>query len=206
MKYAIIILIFIIFIFILTIFYLKKLNMRNPAQNEEKNIQNEIEENRNPATKTTLIEYKKYQINIYHSQVGDILAFKKETKNRIKVLNKSKCIGIIPAKEVRKIELLEKFPHYYEGKIIEFENVELMTDKVCITLQIKEECSKEVYNLNHNYLNNLISIHCLFEKDQIISTNYGPSTVLEVHDNYLIVDVPSLGKREIYNINEIELN
>ena len=62
-----------------------------------------------------------------------------------------------------------------------------------------------MYNINHNYLNNLINIHHIFEKNQIIETSYGPSTILEVHDHYLIVDVPSLGKREIYNITEINI-
>lgn len=206
MKYAIIILLCIVIIFILTILYLKKHSKQKATQQtEDKNTNIKTEENCNPTKETTLIEHKKYQINIYHSKIGDTLLFKNETNKRIKVLNDSKCIGIIPAKDVRKIELLEQFPHYYEGKIIEFQDVDLMTHKVCIKLQIKTTYSKDVYNLNHNYLNSLINIHSLFEKNQIVETSYGPSTILEVNDNYLIVDVPSLGKREIYDIKEINI-
>ena len=54
------------------------------------------------------------------------------------------------------------------------------------------------------YLNKLISLESLFEINQIIETNYGSSTIIEIKKDYLIVDVPSLGKREIYDISSIK--
>lgn len=206
MKYAIISLVIIVIIFILIIIYLKKQSNKTNIPPIQKEIKEVCEENKNPFITLTLVEHRKYQVNVYHSKINDYLTFRKSKDKRIKVLNNSKCIGLISAKDCKNLNLLQKKPEYFQGKVISFTGQSNMLYKVEIQIQLKLSYSKKVYRLNKEYLNKLVSIHSLFVKDQIIETSYGPSTILEVNDDHLIIDVPSLGTREIYNIDEIEIN
>lgn len=204
MKYAIASLILLIVVFVLIITYLK--NASNKHTNTQKaNVIKEAEENKNPAIQVTLVEYKKYQLNIYNSKINELLTLRKSKDKKIKILNQSKCIGIISAKDIKNLELIQKKPEYFEGRIIAFEKQSNLLNKVIVEIQAKLNCSKKIYKINKVYLNSIISIHSLFIKDQIIETNYGPSTIIEVLDDHLLVDVPSLGTREIYDIKEIEI-
>ena len=196
MKYAILFLVILLIIFISLILFLKKKENKNIKTNKKEQIK-PLSSNNNPVFEVTLINYRQEQLNIYRSNINDYLSFKKANDKRIKVLNNSKCIGLISTKDYKKFNLISEHPNYFEGKIISFIPQENTLKKVLISVQVKVEYSNKVYKKNKEYFPSLISIHSLFEKNQIIETSYGPSTILEIHDDHLIVDVPSLGKRVI---------
>jgi len=207
MKYAIIALLAIIIIFVFIIIYLKKISSNNEnffdisvATQNTSTIDNT---NKNPGFLVTLLNYKKHQLNIYKSKINDIVTFKKQKDKRIKVYNNSNCIGLIAIKDYKDFNLIAKHTNYFEGRIANFEKENNTLQKVTLKIQVKKECSKKVYLINPDYFSTLINMHCLFEIGEIINSSYGPSTIVEIFDDHLIVDVPSLGNREIYNIKDI---
>lgn len=207
MKYAIIALLLIIIIFALIILYLKKISAKNNnffdisiATQNTANIDNS---NKNPSFIVSLLNYKKYQLNIYKSKINDIVTLKKQKDKRIKVYNNSKCIGLIAIKDYKDFSLIANHTEYFEGRIATFERLSNTSIKVSLKIQVKQECSKKVYSINPDNLPSLINMNSLFEIGEIINSSYGPSTITEIYDDHLIVEVPSLGKREIYNIKDI---
>lgn len=207
MKYAIIALIILIVIFILIIYLMKilanKTSISKEISQEEQTPKENINTNHNPSFCVDLLDYTKAKNNVYKSNINDIVSFKKTSNNRIKVYSKSKYIGLIAIKDYKSFDLIKNNPQYFEGTIISKPDFNNYLKKVTIKIQVKEHYSREVYLINNEYLNKLITLNTLFEIGQIIETSYGPSTIIEILNNHLIVEVPSLGKREIYNIKEI---
>ena len=207
MKYAIAALIILIVIFILIIYLMKilanKTSIAKEITKEEQTIKEKPNTNHNPSFNVDLLDYNKAKNNIYKSDINDIVSFKKNDNNRIKVFNKTKYIGLIAIKDCKSFSLIQTNPQYFEGKIISKPDFNNNLKKVTIKIQVKEHYSKNVFLINNEYLNKLITLNTLFEVGQIIETSYGPSTITEILNDHLIVEVPSLGKREIYDIKEI---
>ena len=149
------------------------------------------------------MDYKKAQLNITKSHLSEELYFKKDKDKRIKVYTSNKkYIGKIAIKDYKNFDLIAKKPYYFEGVIYSYLKEDITAKKVIISIQAKIEYSKEIYKINNDYLNKLVTLNSIFEVNQIIQTSYGASTIIEIHEDHLIVDVPSLGKREIYNLKE----
>ena len=163
-----------------------------------------IDDNPNPSFEVLLVDFKKNQLAINKSTIGEEIYFKTSKNKRINVYNsKKQYIGQILTKDYKQFSLIANNPEYFEGEIFSFNNEVFGIKKVIISIQAKVEYSKTIYQLNKNYLNTLITLNSLFEKEQIIETNYGPATVVEIYENHLLVEVPSLGNREIYDIESL---
>ena len=207
MKYAIILILILISVLICTIIVLKN-NSKNktiiPNIKPKTPIYKETkDDNYNPSFEVELIDYKKNQLNISKSHLNDEVHFKKDKDKRIKVYTTSKLyIGKIAIKDYKNFDLIAKKPYYFEGVIYSYLKEDITAKKVIISIQAKIEYSKEIYKINNDYLNKLVTLNSIFEVNQIIQTSYGASTIIEIHEDHLIVDVPSLGKREIYNLKE----
>lgn len=208
MIYAIIFILLIILLGILLIMHLKKASSSNspmpdtsvklPVYQDKKDT--EIK-NLNPIFNVELINYSKYTQAIYKSYVNEKLYFKTASDKRIDVYTeKRRLIGQIAKKDYKDFSIIAEKPQYFEGYIKSFNVYGYSSKKVNICLQIKKAHSKDVYLINNSYLNNLVTLKEIFTESQIVETNYGPATIIEIKDNHLIVEVPSLGKREIYDI------
>jgi hypothetical protein len=208
MKYALIIIIVLFLTVLFTILYLKKCTKKNivsmPNEKSELPVyKDEQGTNSNPSFTVELLDYKKNQYNISQCSLGEKLYYKKAKNKRIKVYTRKKLyIGEIAIKDYKAFTLIALHPDYFEGLIYSLKK-EKIIKKVIINVQAKVEFSKEIYLLNKQYLNTLITLSSLFEKDQIVETNYGPSTIIEITNEYLVVNVPSLGNRQIYDIDSI---
>ena len=212
MKYIIICLIIFIILFILLLKYLKKTSSddvsmpTNSVQFREKPEYKEdySTNNPNPSFLVELIDYKKNQLEISKSYINEMLSFSKSKKNRIKVYNsRNKYIGEITIKDYKDFDLIKDYTDYFEGQIYSFVKEKLTEKKVVISIQIKEECSKKIYQLDKSYLNKLISLSALFTESEIVETNYGPASVIDILEDHIVVDVPSLGQRKIYDIESL---
>lgn len=210
MKYLIITIFILITCLIIIFIFLKKLSKNTssimPSFNQKKELTKDdiYSKNPNPSFEVTLIDFKQNQIAISNSFENESVYFKVDKDKRINVytINK-KYIGQIAIKDYKPFNLIALKPKYFEGIIIGYQTVNMVTKKVTISTQVKEENSIDVYKINTSYLNTLITLKAMFEKNEVIETSYGPSTIIKVCDNHLLVDVPSLGKREIYNIDYI---
>lgn len=206
MKYLILgLFIFVILLLVIFIKSTKKTAIINAAKNSC--VQQAII-NKNPEFIVQLIEYRKNQLNIYKSLMGDPVSFHRHGDGRIKVTNKrsKKCIGLIAKKDSQQFQLINKYPSYFEGKIIEKSKKNNTLLQLSISIQLKKEKSKKVYLSDKTNLYRLISLHSLFEENENIVTNYGPSTIKSIQKNYLIINVPFLGTREIYDIDNVKIS
>ena len=168
MKYIIICLIISIILFILLLKHLKKISSddvsmpTNGVQFREKPEYKEeySTNNPNPSFLVELIDYKKNQLEISKSYINEMLSFSKSKKNRIKVYNsRNKYIGEITIKDYKDFDLIKDYTDYFEGQIYSFVKEKLTEKKVVISIQIKEECSKKVYQLDIGfYVKNYIII------------------------------------------------
>lgn len=211
MKYLIIFILFLILLTVIVFIYLKqmstKTNISMPNQKANNTTTISQEENQNPTFRVELIDHKKCQLGISKSTKNETIKFKKAQNKRINVYTINKqYIGQIAIKDYKDFSLISKKPNYFEGEISAIEYDNLTHKKVIINVRVKIECSKEVYNIDKNYLNTLITLFSLFSKNEIIETNYGPSTIIEIYNDHLLVEIPSLGNREIYDIENILTN
>jgi len=206
MKCALIIILVLALILFIVILLLKKISVKEefkmPNIKEVKNLEYI---NPNPSIEIILTNYRKYQFNIQKSNINDPVSLTKTEDKRIKVCNNRKCIGFFPIKDYKDFNLILKCPHYFEAKIASFIPKGNIAKQISIYVKVKKNYSSKLYKKDPKYLSTIININSLFEVDQIIETSYGPSTILEVNEDYLVVDVPSLGRREIYNLKEIKL-
>ena len=161
-------------------------------------------DNPNPSYQVTLIDHKKNQVAISKSYESESVFFKVAKNKRINVytINK-KYIGQIAIKDYKPFNLIATKPDFFEGIITGYQTVNIMTKKVIISVEAKEENSIEIYKIDKNYLNTLITLKAIFKKNDVVETNYGPSTIIEIFDDYLLVEVPSLGEREVHDIDQI---
>ena len=207
MKYAIISIFVLLFILILVVFLLKKSNSKKTfiiPSKVNKPIYENIEDNSNPTFEVELIDYKKSQLGINKSSLGEPIYFKKGKNKRINVYTTNKIyIGQIAIKDYKKFNLIANKPNFFEGTIFSFKTDNIITKKVIISIQAKIEFSKQIYLLDKTYLNTIITLSSLFVPDEIIETNYGAATIISVYNDHLLVDVPPLGNREIYDIDPI---
>ena len=170
-----------------------------PTYKEEYTI-----DNPNPKFEVELKDFKHAQLGINRSTRNESVYFKVTKKKRIDVFTFNKqYLGQILIKDYKDYALIGQKPEYFEGEISSFIRESYSIKKVIISIQVKVESSKEVYNLDKSYLNTLITLPSLFTINQIVETSYGPSTILKVFDDHLLVEVPSLGNREIYDIDAI---
>lgn len=217
MKYAIITIIILVILCFAIFFFLKKTSSdgkdidmpdttppsstlnKTPVYKEEYTI-----DNPNPDFQVELKDFKHAQLGINRATKNEGVYFKVTKKNRIDVFTLNKqYLGQILVKDYKDFSLISQKPEYFEGEITSFIRESYSIKKVIITLQVKSESSKEVYKLDKSYLNTLITLPSLFTIGQIVETNYGPSTILKVYEDHLLVEVPSLGNREIYDIDPI---
>lgn len=208
MKYAIILILILVLSFIGTIIILKRNSNKKVHLPTTKSKKPEYKEttidNYNPSFEVELMEHKKSQLNINNSHLNEEVYFKKDKDKRIKVYTSNKkYIGKIAIKDYKKFDLIAKYPNYFEGVIYSYIKEDITTKKVIISIQAKVEYSTKIYNINPTYLNTLITLKSIFEENQIIETNYGVATIIAVYEDHLIVEVPSLGNREIYDFNNI---
>jgi len=206
MKYAILIVSLLILLMILIVLYFKKTTAKNSASlpYQTKKKKEIIFSNPNPVFEVELIDYKKNQLSISKSTINESIYFKVAKNKRINVytINK-KYLGQIAIKDYKAFSLISMKPNYFEGQIKDYILENIAQKKVIINIQAKIEYSQEIYSIDKAYLNNLITLEAIFSINQIIKTNYGPSTIIEIFKDYLVVEVPSLGKREIYDIDSI---
>lgn len=209
MKYAIIFILILIISLIILLLYFKK-NSKNKdfkMPNVKIKMPTYIEtfnDNHNPSFLVELIDYKKGQLGISKSTIGEKVTFKLENNKRITVKSINKqYLGQIAIKDYKNFSLIASKPNYFEGEIYSFNKESLGIKKVIISVQAKEEFSKQIYHTNKNYLNTLITLKALFSEEQIIETNYGPATIKKIYEDHLLVEVPSLGNREIYDIENL---
>ena len=207
MKYAVIFILILLLILLIVIFYLKNTSNKNsltlPNTKKIVNVESS-KDNFNPHFEIELVDFKKAQLGINKSSLGENIIFKKNKNKRINVYSINKqYIGQVAVKDHKKLPLLISNPNYFEGEIYSFIKTNIATKKVIISIQAKVEFSKEIYFKNKDHLNTLITLHSLFVPSEIIETNYGPSTVIEVFQDHLLVEIPSLGNREIYDIDTI---
>lgn len=213
MEYILIILLILFVLIVFLIMYLKNNAKNNSSSLPNTKINTKIKEtdenetynNPNPSFKVELIDYKKVQINIIKTSIGEELYFKIAKNKRIKVYTLNNLyIGEIAIKDYNKnIPLLAIHTNYFEGKIDSYLKDKIITKKVIISIKAKTKYSKEIYMIDKNNLNNIINLKSIFEINQIVDTNYGPSTIIKVLNDHLLVEVPSLGTREIYDIETL---
>ena len=209
MQYLIIIISVLISSLVLLVVYMKKVTKNNnfilPNTKSNEITKNDIySDNPNPSFEVTLMDYKENQLAINKSFENESVSFKVAKNKRINVYTTNKkYIGQIAIKDYKQFNLIAQKPQYFEGIIIGYQTINMITKKVIISVEAKQENSIEIYKIDKSYLNTLITLKAMFEKNEIIETNYGPSTIIEVFENHLLVDVPSLGNREIYDIEHI---
>lgn len=209
MIYILIFLTIIVLLGVASVLFIKKTSknnnfvMPNTKNTIKKSPDDIYSDNPNPSYQVTLIDYKKNQFAISKSYESESVFFKVAKNKRINVYTINKqYIGQIAIKDYKPFSLIATKPDFFEGIITGYQTVNIMTKKVIISVEAKEENSIEIYKIDKSYLNTLITLKSIFKKNDVIETSYGPSTVTDVFDDYLIVDVPSLGKREIYDISE----
>lgn len=181
--------------------------MPNTKNTIKRNPDDIYSDNPNPSFEVTLLDYKKTQVAISKSYESESVSFTCAKNKRINVYTTNKkYIGQIAIKDYKPFELIAKKPNYFEGIITGYETVNIMTKKVIISVEAKEEHSIDIYKTDKSYLNTLITLKSIFKINDVIETSYGPSSITQVFDDHLIVEVPSLGTREIYDIDEILKN
>jgi hypothetical protein len=160
--------------------------------------------NPNPTFKVELINFKKNQFSINKSTINESVYFKINKNKRVDVYTiNNRYIGQIAIKDYKNFSLISQKPNYFEGQIHSFITESITTKKVIIHIQAKIETSLDIYKIDKTYLNTIITLQSIFSENDVVETNYGPSTILKVFENSLLVDVPSLGQREIYDIDSI---
>ena len=61
-----------------------------------------------------------------------------------------------------------------------------------------------LFKENESVLDVYVNLKSLFQKNESVYCNYGESKVIEIYNDHILVDVPKLGKREIYDFKSIE--
>lgn len=212
MKYIFIVIFLLILFITFTITYLKKISSKNKVILPNTKItlpkyEEKIKNNDNPKFQVQLISKNKEQLNIDKSHIGETLRFTIAKNKKINVYNtQNKIIGQIAIKDYKSIPLIADHPNYFKGEIARFEKQTYTLKKVIINIQVKVEYSKPIFLLDKAYLNTLITLNSLFEINQVVETNYGAATIININTDHIIADVPSLGIRKIYDIESILKN
>lgn len=161
--------------------------------------------NINPCFSVWLADLTKHQSAIRQCELNDFLKFRINVHGVIEVYSiKHGVIGTILKKDAVLFPIIYDKPNYFEGQIIAIAKSSKSSLKVRVNLQIKTEYSFRLFKENNNALFTYINLESMVKANDTIMCNYGKVVVLEVFNNHLLVDVPNLGKREIYDLKNIE--
>ena len=161
--------------------------------------------NENPSFIVWLIDITKYQRAICETRVGDYVRFRLNSeKNAEAYTLRSGKIGTISKKDAALFPLIYKNPIYFEGKVLSITNSSKSSYKVKVKIQVKPEYSFRLFQDDPEAMDKYVTLDSLVKKNQTIICNYGKVTVLEVQDDYILVDVPHLGQRKIYDFTSME--
>ena len=117
---------------------------------------------------------------------------------------KSGSIGIVSKKDVALFPYIHKKPIYFEGAITAIKNSSKTSLKLKVVIQVKREYSFRLFKEDPSVLDVYVALESLARKDEIILCNYGRAKVVEMFDDHILVEVPHLGQRTIYDLTSIE--
>lgn len=161
--------------------------------------------NANPSFVVWLTNITKYQTAIRTSQLSDKVKFRINLAQEIEAYTiRSGVIGVVAKKDAVLFPIIYEKPIFFEGKIIAIAKSSKSSLKVKVIIQVKSEYSFRLFKEYPDILEKYVSIQTLAKKDEIIICNYGRAKVLELYDDHILVEVPHLGKRAIYDITSIE--
>lgn len=161
--------------------------------------------NENPNFTVWLIDIGKAQEEICKSELGDLVKFRVNKDNRLEVYNlKNKYLGIVAKKDTDSFSLIYQNPSFFQGEIIAISASSKSSYKVKVNIKVKSDASFRLFKEDATVLNKLVSLKSMFKKEEIIICNYGKVKIIDIYKDYLLVDVPHLGERKIYDLEEIE--
>ena len=161
--------------------------------------------NTNPSFVVWLADITKHQNAIKASKLGEKVRFRLNADKDIEAYTlRNGSIGTITKKDVALFPIIYKKPIYFEGSIIAIANSSKNSLKIKVVLQVKREYSFRLFNEDNTVLDTYVSLESLVNKDEIIICNYGRVKVVELFEDHILVEVPHLGKRTIYDLDSIE--
>lgn len=161
--------------------------------------------NENPSFVVWLIDITKYQSAICQTRVGDYIRFRINSEKNVEAYTiRSGGIGTISKKDAALFPLVYTKPIYFEGKVLSIANSSKSSYKVKVKIQVKQEYSFRLFQDDSEAMDKYITLESLVKKNQTIICNYGKAKVVEVGDDYILVDVPHLGQRKIYDFSSLE--
>ena len=161
--------------------------------------------NTNTSFVVWLADITKHQNSIKACKLGDKVKFRLNVDKDVEAYTlRNGSIGTITKKDAALFPIIYKKPIYFEGSIIAIANSSKSSLKVKVVLQIKKEYSFRLFKEDNSVLNVYISLESLASKDEMIICNYGRAKVIELHEDHILVDVPHLGRRTIYDLTSLE--
>ena len=161
--------------------------------------------NANPSFVVWLADITKHQNAIKASGLGDKVKFRLNADKGIEAYTlRNGCIGTITKKDAALFPIIYEKPIYFEGSIIAIANSSKNSLKIKIVLQVKREYGFRLFSENNSALGVYVSLLSFVDKDEMIICNYGRVKVIELFQDHILVDVPHLGKRAIYDLTSIE--
>lgn len=161
--------------------------------------------NTNPSFIVWLADITKHQSAIRECHLSDKVKFRINSEKDVEAYTiRNGSIGTISKKDMALFPIIYKKPIYFEGVIIAIANSSKTTLKVKVALQVKREYSFRLFKEDSSVLDTYVSLESLAKKDEIIICNYGRAKVVELFEDHILVDVPHLGRRSIYDLTSIE--
>ena len=162
--------------------------------------------NTNPSFVVWLADITKHQNAIKASKLGDKVRFRLNVNRDVEAYTlRNGSIGTVTKKDVALFPIIYKKPIYFEGTIVAIANSSKSSLKVKVVLQVKREYSFRLFKEDNSVLDVYVSLESFANKDEMIICNYGRAKVLELYEDHILVDVPHLGKRTIYDLTSIEV-
>lgn len=161
--------------------------------------------NMNPSFIVWLADITKYQSAIKSCQLGDKVKFRLNVDKDVEAYTlRSGSIGTISKKDVALFPYIHKKPIYFEGSITAIKNSSKTSLKVKVVIQVKREYSFRLFKEDNSVMDVYVALESLAKKDEIIICNYGRAKVVELYEDHILVEVPHLGQRTIYDLTSIE--
>lgn len=161
--------------------------------------------NENPSFIVWLVDITKYQNSIAHTRVGDYVRFRINSEKNVEAYTmRSGGIGTVSKKDAALFPLIYTKPIYFEAIVISIANSSKNSYKVKVKIQVKKEYSFRLFQDDSEAMDKYVTLESLVKKNQTIICNYGKAKVIEVQEDYILVDVPHLGQRKIYDFSSLE--
>lgn len=162
--------------------------------------------NLNPGFCVELIDIKSAQDNISRCELGQKIRFIISGEGRIEAytLGASRYLGIVAKKDTKEFLDIYENPDFFEGEVIAKIRSSRSSYKLRIIIKAKADASFRIFKEDSQALNSLVKLEEMFEVGEAIICNYGKALIVEIHSDSLLVGVPHLGNRTIYDLTSVE--